>query len=313
MLGHAAWRSLVLVVLGVFLISNGYKVDGQLTTNWSLMNVLTQIGLGYTFLFLLWGRSWRTQAVAAALILVATWLLYVLYAAFSPHAGIDLSTGAPDVGVSKEWAQQHLAGLGETWHKNANVGHALDVWLLNLLPRQEPFVFNRGGYQTINFLPSLATMIFGLMAGELLRSSRAAGRKLGVLILAGLGGLAVGQLLDLTSVCPLVKRIWTPSWALYSTGWCLLILAALYAVIDVLRLRRWAFPLVVVGVNSIAIYCMSMLLKPWAADTLRTHLGPDVFLAWGVLNEPALQAVLVGLLFWLACLWMYRQRIFVRI
>jgi heparan-alpha-glucosaminide N-acetyltransferase len=56
-----------------------------------------------------------------------------------------------------------------------------------------------------------------------------------------------------------------------------------------------------------------MLLKPWAADTLRTHLGPDVFLAWGVLNEPALQAVLVGLLFWLACLWMYRQRIFVRI
>ena len=62
--------------------------------------------------------------------------------------------------------------------------------------------------------------------------------KLAILIVAGLCGLALGWVLDLTGVCPVVKRIWTPSWALFSSGWCCLILAALYAVIDVLQWRR---------------------------------------------------------------------------
>ena len=54
-------------------------------------------------------------------------------------------------------------------------------------------------------------------------------------------------------------------------------------------------------------------LKRWAAGTLQTHLGPNVFLTWGTLYEPMLRCMLVGLLFWLACWWMYRQKIFVRI
>src|SRR5262249_55887015 len=185
----------------------------------------SQIGLGYTFLFLLWGRSPRTQAVAAALILVVTWLAYTLY----PYAGIDVARGAPEVGVSAAWAREHLAGVPAAWHKNANVGHALDLWLLNRLPVAQPFRYNRGGYQTLNFLPSLATMLFGLMCGELLRGPRPARRKLAILVAAGLAGLGAGLVLDLTGVCPLVKRLWTPSWALFSTGWCCLILAALYA------------------------------------------------------------------------------------
>ena len=306
MFSHAAWRSVVLVFLGIFLISNWTRTG---STTWSFMNVLTQIGLGYWLLFLLWDRPVRTQALAAAVILVATWLLYVLY----PNSGIDLATGDPAVGVSKQWARDHLSGIAPAWHKNANVGHALDVWLLNLLPLKEPFRFNEGGYQTLNFLPSLATMLFGLMCGELLRSARSAGRKLQLLIAAGLAGLVLGQVLDLTGICPLVKRIWTPSWALYSTGWCCLILAGLYAVVDVLGFRRWAYPLLVVGVNSLAIYCMSQLLKPWVAQTLRIHFGADVFAWAGPLWEPAVQATLVGLCFWLACWWMYRQKIFVRI
>jgi predicted acyltransferase len=241
-------------------------------------------------------------------ILVGTWLAYVLY----PYAGIDVARGAPEVGVSAAWAQRYLADVPAAWHKNANVGHALDLWLLNRMPGA-PFHFNRGGYQTLNFLPSLATMLFGLMCGELLRSKQSPRRKLAILVGAGLAGLVAGQVLNLTGVCPLVKRIWTPSWALFSTGWCCLILAGLYAVVDVLGYRRWVFPLIVVGVNSIAIYCMSMLLKPWAARTLKIHFGPDVFLGWGPLFEPMVQSTLVGLIFWLACWWMYRQKIFIRI
>ncbi len=303
MFGHACWRGVALALLGIFLISNSRP-----STEWSLMNVLTQIGLGYPFLFLLWGRSVRTHAIAAAALLLGTWLLYVLW----PTRGIDPAQGAPQVGVTAAWAKQNLAEVGPAWHKNANAGHAIDLWLLNLLPRREPFTFNGGGYQTVNFIPSLATMLFGLMCGELLRSSRAARDKLRLLLIAGFAGIAAGLLWQALG-CPLVKRIWTPSWALWSTGCCCLILGGLYGLIDVAGWRRWTFPLVVVGMNSIAIYAMGMLLKPWTAKTLQTHLGADLFQLLGSANSPALQATLTGLVFWLICLWMYRRRIFLRI
>ncbi len=303
MLGHATWRGVVLAALGIFLISNSAR-----STTWSLMNVLTQIGLGYPFLFLLWGRSPRTHVITAIALLAGTWLLYALH----PTTGVDPARGAPEVGVSATWARQHLADVGPAWHKNANAGHAIDTWLLNRLPRREPFVFNSGGYQTINFIPSLATMLFGLMCGELLRSGRAPRQKLLLLLAAGIGGLVAGLIWARLGV-PLVKRLWTPSWAVYSTGWCCLILAALYAVIDLRQWRAWSFPLLVVGMNSIAIYCMGMLLRSWTAKTFQTHLGEDVFKFLGADNAPFVQATLVGLAFWLVCWWLFRRKIFLRI
>lgn len=326
--GHTLWRSIVLIVFGIFLTSNG-----QESTRWLLTNVLTQIGLGYTFLFLLWGlyticgERWWILAVAALAILIATAVLYTQY----PSKSIDLETGAASVHVESEWAKKHLDGVGSSWHKNANVGHEFDLWLLNKLPQVEPFEYNKGGYQTLNFLPSLATMLIGLLCGELLRSGLQAHHKLLILLSVGLSGLVVGHYLDLGGVCPLVKRIWTPTWCIYSTGWCCLMLVALYSVIDVLKIRFWTFPFVVVGMNSIAMYCMGQLLKPWVAETLKTHLGPDIFtfqLRWGdqtyvVANEaikealplyaPTIQAFMVGMIFWLVCWWLYRRKIFLRI
>jgi heparan-alpha-glucosaminide N-acetyltransferase len=309
MLGHAVWRSILLILLGVFLSSNWSN-----ETNWAFANVLSQIGLGYTFVFLLWGRPVWVQAIAAVVILVGTWLLFTCYMG----AGIDIAQGAPDIGVEQAWAEEHLAGIPAAWHKNANIGHAVDVPLLNLFPRKEPFKFNKGGYHTINFIPSLATMLFGLMCGELLRSKQSAGRKLALLIVAGLVGLALGWVLDLTGVCPVVKRIWTPSWALFSTGWCCLILAALFAVIDVLQWRWWAFPLVVVGMNPIAMYFMFQLIRGWTANTLQIHLGlekwgGDIFAICGKDWAPFVQATMVGICLWLICLWLYRKKIFIRV
>lgn len=301
---HALSRSVVLIFLGIFLVSNN-----QFSTNWTLVNVLTQIGLGYPFLFLLWRRPFAVQAIAAGVILVGTYLAFVCY----PYAGIDISKGDTSVGVPQEWAKENLKGVGAAWHKNANIGHAVDVELLNLLPQVRPFAYNEGGYQTINFIPSLATMIFGLMCGELLRSRRTPSNKASLLFAAGVIGLALGMLLDQFGICPLVKRIWTPSWAIFSTGWCCLILASLYGVIDVVGWRRWSYPLMIVGVNSIAIYVMGMLMKRWTANTLMTHFGWDLFQHCGALYEPAVKATLVGLVFWVMCWWMYRQKIFIRI
>ena len=70
-------------------------------------------------------------------------------------------------------------------------------------------------------------MIFGLLAGELVRSERSGMSKLAALVMAGAVCLLVGTVLDVT-VCPIVKRIWTPSWTIYSTGWALWQLAFFY-------------------------------------------------------------------------------------
>ena len=78
-----------------------------------------------------------------------------------PGAGFDYEK----VGVPAGWP--HLQGFAAHWDKNTNFAAAFDQWFLNLLPRAKPFLFNRGGYLTLSFVPSLATMLLGLLAGGL--------------------------------------------------------------------------------------------------------------------------------------------------
>ena len=105
-------------------------------------------------------------------------------------------------------------------------------------------------------------------------------------VVLGVALLAAGWLLNWGGICSIVKRIWTPSWALFSTGWCCLCLALLYGAIDGLRLRILALPVIVVGMNSIAMYCMGQLLKPWTSESLQRHLGSEIYLLAGELYQP---------------------------
>jgi predicted acyltransferase len=110
-----------------------------------------------------------------------------------------------------------------------------------------------------------------------------------------------------------VKRIWTPSWVLFSGGWCFLGLAMFYAVIDVCGWRRWAFPLVVVGMNSIAAYVMDHLFPGFLRETLPTHLGPRVVGFFGPAYIPFVVGVSVITFLWLVLYVMWRKKIFLRI
>jgi predicted acyltransferase len=329
MFTHAAVRAFVLIALGVFLTSNGAR-----QTDFLFTNVLCQIGLGYLFVFLLVNRGWALQLLTAVLVLAGYWYLFFQHPLPPPNFNY--------AAVHAEG--ETFSGVYAHWNKNANFAAVADLHLLNWFPRPKPFEFNEGGYQTLNFVPSLATMIFGLMAGEFLRRRTEGKIKFRVLLGAGVIGLVFGLLLDYTiwpswlaarldwltrvegsdaiglfHVCPIVKRIWSPSWAVFSTGWALVMLAAFYWAIDLKGYRRWAFPLVVVGMNSITMYCMAQLMKRWVRETLETHLGQNIFHKWtfgSVVIYPhydiAWSAAVLAVL-WLICLWLYRQKIFVRI
>jgi predicted acyltransferase len=302
---HAIWRSLVLILLGVFLRSTGQNVT---TTNWTFEDTLTQIGLGYSFLFVLGLRPTRDQWLAFGAILVGYWAAFALY----PLPGADFDYAK--VGVPQAWLETHgLSGFAAHWQKNSNVAWSFDTWFLNLFHREKPFVFNRGGYATLSFIPTLGTMILGLLAANVLRSQRDAVAKIRWLAIAGLIGLASGWALGQLGVVPVVKRIWTPSWVLFSGGWCFLLLAGFYAVIDFKQHQRWAFPLVVIGVNSIAAYLIAHLFESFIIKALATHFGAQTFRFLGAAYQPLLLGGTTLLIMWLMLFWMYRRKLFLRI
>lgn len=300
MLLHAVIRALILIGLGIFLRS-----VGRGHTNFTFEDVLTQIGLGYVFLFLLGHARPRVQAWAAAVVLVGYWAAFALTPL--PPSGFDYS----QVGVDPDW--KHLQGFEAHWDKNTNLAHHADVVFLNWFPREKPFLYNGGGYLTLSFVPSLATMILGLLAGNWLRSQRSPAEKTWKLALAGLVALGAGAAIGAAGLCPVVKRIWTPSWVIFAGGWTCLLLAFFYGVLDWKGRRGWAFPLVVVGMNSITMYCAAHLIDGFIVSSLKTHLGQHVFEWFGALYAPIVEKAVVLAILWCILLWMYRRRIFLRI
>jgi predicted acyltransferase len=300
MFAHALWRALVLVLLAVFLSSAWSR-----QTVWSFNNVLAQIGLGYPIVFLLAFTRPRTQWLAAFGILLAYWLAFAVYPL--PAADFDWAS----VGVPADWP--FLTGFAAHWEKNANLAAAFDRWFLNLFPREKPFIFSTGGYQTLNFIPSIATMIFGLLAGQLLRGSRKIADKIKYLTLFGIGGTIAGGIIALTGLCPIVKRIWTPSWTIYSTGWVTLVLVVFVAIVEWRGWKRWTFPFVIVGLNPITLYCMWQLMGGFIRENIQRHISRNIFEVFGESYSPVLQRAIVLLVLWLIILWMYRRKIFLRI
>ena len=182
------------------------------------------------------------------------------------------------------------------------------------------------------------------------------------LFLAGLGGLLLGMLLDNTiwpdklfglmdlpwkptwTICPIVKKIWTPTWVIFSAGWCFLFLSFFYCIVDVINWKWWTYPLVVLGTNSIAIYVLSQVLGDWAKTAIRGTAGmtlgvgvagapPDMAttvsknFSWQMATLPEkvafacfsdfpgqmVRAFLVFIIFWCLLAMMYRKKVFVRI
>src|SRR5438270_6673920 len=321
---HAFWRSLVLVALGVFLRSMDHSM-----TYFTFEDTLSQIGFGYPFLFLLGFYSsgaGRTKWAWAALclVLVGYWLVWALYPA--APSNFDWT----NVGVSPGWNAQHnFTGFGAHWNKNYNFGNRFDQWFLNLFPREHPFVYNEGGYLTLSFIPTLGTMILGLIAGRWLREARNAESAPSVprssgyrpaetvpmkkLLIAGVVGMVLGLALHYSGICPVVKRIWTPSWTIFSGGICFLFLAAFSWMIEVKGFKKWAFPLVVVGMNSIVAYCIAHFMEEFLVSTFRIHLGPNFFAFAGAGLQPFFEGVAILLCYWLILFWMYRRKLFLKI
>lgn len=298
---HALKRSLILILLGIFLRSQ-YKTQ----TYFTFEDTLSQIGLGYPILFLLGFRSQKVQISALVVILLGYWLAFALYPL--PDANFDYAS----VGVAKDW-EHNLTGFAAHWNKNTNFAWAFDQWFLNLFPREKIFIRNGGGYSTLSFIPTLGTMILGLLAGNILKSDILPNEKLKKFVILGISGLVIGLILNRLGICPNVKRIWTPTWVIFSGGICFLFLAFFYWIIDIKEKSNWAYFLKVIGMNSIAAYCIADALGVYISKSLKIHLGENYATIFGVPYQPLVHGSLMLLIYWLLLQWMFKKKIFIKI
>jgi predicted acyltransferase len=101
----------------------------------------------------------------------------------------------------------------------------------------------------------VATTLSGVFAGELIKSSLPRNKVALYLFLCGMAGVVAGLLLGIWH--PIIKKLWTSSFVLASSGVCFLLLSVFYWIIDVKGKVKWAFPLKVIGTNAIVAYVLS--------------------------------------------------------
>lgn len=284
-LRHAVLRAAFLVAWGVVMRSFG---DDKHRTYFTFEDTLSQIGLGYVPLFLIAHLRPRGWWVALGVILGWYWAAFALYGRLE-------------------------GGFRFAWAKEDNFAIAFDRWFLRLFPREKPFADNPGGYCTLSFIPTLGTMVLGLMAGDWVRSRGRWGSAF-LLALAGLCGIGAGVLLAGLGVCPVVKRVWTPGWVLFSGGWCFLLLATFHTFSDAIGYLGWTYPLRVIGANSILIYTLADSPLPRFVQTqLAKHLPVGTFEVFGETWVPVLKGGAWLGIAWLGLWWLYRKRVFVRV
>ena len=296
---HALIRSFILI--GIAIVLSTKTTDKQ--TTWIFTNVLAQIGLGYFFLFIITGLGWEYITACIIALLAGYTALFALH----PLPTAEQFASIKNVKVPVEGILQGWFGH---WSIHFNAAAQFDRWLLNVLPQVHPFEYNPGGYQTLNFVPSLATMLGGALAGRfLLHTNLEARSKCVRLFVTGVILIFIGTILDIVAV-PAVKRIWTPSWVALSGGWVLLMLSVFYWLVEIAGFRRLVFPLVVVGMNSITIYVLHSLCAGWIRDSLHKHLPASAFpVEW----LPVIDRCSVLLVLWLICWWLYKQKAFLRL
>lgn len=216
-------RALILVFLGV--VVNGlFKFNGYENTRFA--SVLGRIGLAWFFAGIIYlNCNLRGQILWFAGLLLGYWAAMMLIPVPGYGAGVLTMQGSLESYIDR----------------------------LLLPGRLHDGVHDPEGI--LSTLPAIGTALLGVFTGQFLKRSDARFtmlKKSGLLLAAGVLLIALGSLWNLTF--PINKRLWTSSFVLYVGGFSMVFLAVFYLIIDVAGYRKWAFPFVLIGSNSILIY-----------------------------------------------------------
>jgi predicted acyltransferase len=268
---EAVWRHTAYRALMLIVISNVLMSVSAGRLHFQLINVLAQIGFTYFICYFIMKLPFKGQVLTAALIMEGYTALFIAF-----------------------------PGSGGPYSMGDNIGERIDQFFFG---RSNP-----GHWANINFIPSTVVTLLGVWCGYLMIEKNSHARRMKILAAGAAGLLLAGY--GLSPVIPIIKRIHTTAFTFASLGCVLLMLLAFYWLVEVRGYRKLTFPLVVVGMNSIFIYCFDGALYSWLDRAVGVFTG-----GYELLGKcgPIAQAVSVFLVMWYLCYWLYQRRIFVKI
>ncbi len=270
-LKHVLYRSFMLMLISQILMSISDEGYPRYIPHLQLDNVLAQIAITYLLCFLIMQLEFRWQVVAALGIMALHWGLFVAF-----------------------------PGKDGAYSMTDNIGQRIDRVILGKNPD--------GFYVSINWLSSTVTTLLGVWCGQLFLKRK--GHAYNVKALAGGAAICFALGFAMMPFQPMIKRIWTDSFTMVSGGCVLLLLLFFYWLVEMQGYRRLVFPLVVLGVNSIFIYCVHIVFTDMTNDIVGTFTRGYPFLGK---FAPVAQAFSIFLVFWYLCYWLYQRRIFIKI
>jgi predicted acyltransferase len=278
---HIIVRFVILFILGM--IAQGRLLKYDLSQLRIFSNTLQAIAVGYlisAIIILNLRLKWQIITIVALLLLF--WALMMLVPVPEHGAGVLTPEGNLAIYIDRLILGGFIDGTDPPY-----------TWILS-------------------GMTFTCTVMMGVFAGHLLRSEKTNNQKVLLLMALGVGSLALGWIwngwLWIFSF-PIIKHLWTSSFVLYSAGWCFLLLALFYLIIDVWGFKKWAFGFVVIGMNAIAVYMATRVFNfrnigDIFVGGLEKWVGP-----WFSLIQAAAGFAVV----WLILFWMYRKKTFIKI
>jgi predicted acyltransferase len=299
------WRSALLYALGLL-------VYGGISHGWDhvrWLGVLQRIALCYLFA----GLAFCFLRVRGLVVLFCA-LLLGYWAAMTclPVRNLNLqalplrqaleAAGQPDPRLLFEQTHTYVTGHFE---EGLNLANEIDF-------RYLPGKKWDGAYDPeglLSTLPAIATCLFGVFAGLLLRSGRIdEQRKIHLLLGAGALAIVLGTLWGWQF--PVVKKLWTSSFVLVAGGYACVALGVFHYAIDLRNLRQWCLPFLWVGMNPIALYLVHAIVD-FRSLAERIAGGP-IKESFGIWGEPMV-SVTVTLMMLALARTMYRRNVFLRL
>ena len=219
-------RAAILYVLGLVL----YGFPKYDLSTLRLLGVLQRIAICYAIAAAIYlTTSVRGQIVCIVGLLASYWLLMTLV----PVPGYG--AGRLDV--------------------EGNLAHYVDRVVLGAHNYAHTKTWDPEGI--VSTLPAIATALFGVLAGHILRSRRDLAERAVWLLVAGNLLIAAGLICN--TWMPINKKLWTSSFSLFMAGLDFVIFAIFLWLVDGVGHRRVVRPFAILGMNAIAVYMASEL------------------------------------------------------
>ena len=288
---HALRRSAIIFAIGLFLAGFPYFRFATIR----IPGVLQRIAVCYLIATVIYlTTSIRGQIRWTGSLLVVYWLLMKLYPVPGYGAGILEKDGNFAQYIDGLLLSGHMWSSSRTWDPEG----------------------------IVSTLPAIATTLFGILTGHLLRARKIQEEKTAWMFVMGNAMLFFGAVMSIW--LPINKSLWTSSYAVLMSGLAANVFAFCYWIIDVKGYRKWAIPFRIYGMNAIFIFALSgllaksaILIKVTGTDGSRQSLWSYIFVhvfapLASPVNASLMFALAYVLLFFGLAYVMYRKRWFIK-